>query len=349
MNRQLSTKEALGFDDRLLLLMGIPMLSFLIPVLLFGASLENGFQDYWLKWLFSAIYTAAYWLACRKVFIYFRLKYPRAEETMRRLLYTWLCLILAFFLINLVLDLFCGPLLEQSIPKISTLMIHTGSFLLLALVSTIYESIYLYANWRRSLIEAEKLRREQVESQLQGLKNQVNPHFLFNSLNTLAYLIPEDAERAVQFVQKLSRSYRYILETQDKKLVSLEEEMSFLQAYIFLLQERFGDNIRVSLAIPQEAKSLRLPPLAMQMLFENAIKHNIISQEQPLNIKVSVEGQNLKVENALQRKQQLFASTGIGLENIRSRYRYFTDLPVRAGAVDGWFVVELPLLPARLG
>jgi LytS/YehU family sensor histidine kinase len=219
-----------------------------------------------------------------------------------------------------------------------------GSLLIVALVGTIYESIYLYQNWRRTLLETEQLRREQVESQLEGLKNQVNPHFLFNSLNTLTYLIPEDHEKAVQFVQKLSRVYRYILEMKDKKLVTLAEELKFLHAYVFLVKERFGENLQVELDVPEPAKSMQVVPLSLQILFENAIKHNVIAQGKPLNVAVRVEGGNLVVVNKLQPKAQVMPGTGTGLANVKNRYRYFTNDPVSISADDGVFEVRLPML-----
>jgi len=345
MKQRLSIRAAIGIDDRPLMWIGIPLLSFLIPLLLFGGTLSNGFLAYLPKWGVSFAYTISYWLVCRRIFIVFRRRYPYAYQTTRRLLYTGLYLLLAFFSIELILGLACMPLMKYSSQETaSRYQLMTGSFLIVALVSTIYESIYFYQNWKHTLLEAEQLRREQVESQLEGLKSQVNPHFLFNSLNTLAYLIPEDEERAVQFVQKLSRVYRYILEMRDKKLVSLEDELQFLRSYTFLVQERFADNLKVEVDIPEGLRQRKMVPLALQLLMENAIKHNVISQLHPMCIRIYTEDGKLCVANQLQRKRQVSRSTGLGLENIKNRYSYFTDERVRVEEEGERFLVCLPLL-----
>jgi two-component system, LytTR family, sensor kinase len=346
MKQQLSIRAAIGIDDRPLMWIGIPVLSFLIPLLLFGGTLSNGLLDYLPKWGVSFVYTISYWLVCRRIFIVFRRRYPYASQTTQRLLYTGLYLLLAFFSIELILGIACRPLMEQYAEQemASRYQLITGSFLIVALVSTIYESVYFYQNWKQTLLEAEQLRREQVESQLEGLKSQVNPHFLFNSLNTLSYLIPEDEERAVQFVQKLSRVYRYILEMRDKKLVSLEDELQFLRSYTFLVQERFADNLKVEVDVPAGLRQRKMVPLALQLLMENAIKHNVISQLHPMCIRIYTEDEKLCVANQLQRKRQVSRSTGLGLENIKNRYSYFTDERVQVEEKEGKFLVCLPLL-----
>jgi sensor histidine kinase YesM len=345
MKHQMTVKQAIGIDDRLLMWIGIPVLSFFIPLLLFNGTLENGLLRYLPKWGISFMYTVAYWVVSRQIFIYFCRRYTVANQTTIRLIYTGIALLVGFTLVNVVLWKICQPILAM-VPEQNakdTDMI-AGSLLIVALVGTIYESIYLYQNWRRTLLETEQLRREQVESQLEGLKNQVNPHFLFNSLNTLTYLIPEDHEKAVQFVQKLSRVYRYILEMKDKKLVTLAEELKFLHAYVFLVKERFGENLQVELDVPEPAKSMQVVPLSLQILFENAIKHNVIAQGKPLNVAVRVEGGNLVVVNKLQPKAQVMPGTGTGLANVKNRYRYFTNDPVSISADDGVFEVRLPML-----
>jgi hypothetical protein len=345
MKQQISVREAIGIDDRLLLWIGIPAVSFFIPLLLFNGTLANGFLQYLPKWGISFLYTTSYWLVSRYIFIYFRRRYTSAAHTTERLVYTGLSLLIGFVVINILLWQICHPIMDQyPEQKADDTDMIAGSLIIVALISTIYESIYLYQNWKRTLLETEQLRREQVESQLEGLKNQVNPHFLFNSLNTLACLIPEDEGKAVHFVQKLSRVYRYILEMKDKKLVTLAEELKFLQAYIFLVKERFGENLQVEVDVPEAVQSLQIVPLSLQILFENAIKHNVISQGKPLTIALRVEGSKLVVANKLQPKAQVMPGTRTGLDNVRNRYRYFTNDPVAISSDNGCFEVHLPML-----
>ncbi|HND89317.1 MAG TPA: histidine kinase, partial [Saprospiraceae bacterium] len=169
-------------------------------------------------------------------------------------------------------------------------------------------------------------------------------HFLFNSLNTLIYLIPEHSAKAVNFVQKLSKVYRYVLESRDAKVIPLAEEMDFLNAYIFLLKERFGDNLCLRIGDLRAHPQAAIVPLSLQMLFENAIKHNIISAERPLCIEVFIENAHLVVRNNLQRKNQVMDSTGVGLQNIRDRYRMLSERSVEVIASPQHFTVALPLL-----
>lgn len=194
--------------------------------------------------------------------------------------------------------------------------------------------------------EAEQLKRENVQSQLETLKNQVNPHFLFNSLNTLAAIIPEDVDLAVEFVQKLSKVYRYILEIRDAQVVRLRDELVALQAYNFLLQIRFSTNLRIRVALPENRLDDWIVPLSLQMLIENAVKHNTISTQKPLVIEVFVEKDNVIVRNNLQRKNQSTDSTGLGLPNIQNRYQLLANQPVHVIVTAQTFTVSLPLLPA---
>lgn len=220
-----------------------------------------------------------------------------------------------------------------------------STLVMIFLVVAIYETIYFYQQLKQSIQEKEELQRENIKSQLEGLKSKVNPHFLFNSLNTLAYLIPEDADKSVKFVQKLSKVYRYILEMSDERLIPLQKELDFLNSYIFLLKERFEENLQVEIDIPKARMKDKIIPLSLQILFENAIKHNIISSTKPLKIKVLINNSGkLIVENNLQKKKQIKDSTKFGLENIKNRYRFFSNEAVDVIATSSSFIVSLPLI-----
>lgn len=349
MGKQKNAEEVLGFDDTWFLILGIPVLSFFIPLLFFKATLANGLAAYLPEWGISMMYTAAYWMSCRTIFIYFRRRFPGQQETRKRLIYVSAAVLAAYTVVNWSLDyvhIFMGHKERAGVTEFDYTV---GTLMIVALVSTLYESAFLYDRWKRTVVETEKLKRENIESQLEGLKNQVNPHFLFNSLNTLTYIIPEDPEKAVQFVQKLSKAYRYILEIRDKKLITLEEELNFLQAYLFLVQERFGENLRADIQVSDEALHAQLVPLSLQILFENAVKHNIISEERPLHIELWVENNRLVVRNNLQRKRQSMPSTNLGLQNIKNRYAFFSEERVDVVETDGFFTVSLPLIGVPVG
>ena len=212
------------------------------------------------------------------------------------------------------------------------------------IITTVLSSRKFLLEWRRSAIEAERLKSEYLASQYQSLKDQVNPHFLFNSLNALTYLVYEDQDQATQFIKKLAEVYRYVLDTREREAVPLSEELDFVRSYVFLQQIRFEDSLRVTINVPEET-SYQIPPLALQMLLENAVKHNELSDECSLRITISVEGDTyLVVQNNVQPKEIRESSSGIGLANIRARYAYLTDKGVVINDDPPYFTVKLPLL-----
>ncbi len=198
--------------------------------------------------------------------------------------------------------------------------------------------------WRQAAVDAEKLRAEQFAGKYRMLRDQLNPHFLFNSLNVLSNIVYEDADRAADFIQQLSRFYRYVLEVQKEELVPLEKEIDFADRYLKLQQLRFGENLKVEWKkeIPEGAM---IPPLSLQLLLENAVKHNEISNANPLKIVISVNANFIKVENAIQKKViEDGSSTGVGLENIKERYRLLCAKEVKIQDDGKNYKVELPIL-----
>lgn len=180
----------------------------------------------------------------------------------------------------------------------------------------------LLQGWKRSILEVEKYKTESINAQLQNLKSQINPHFLFNNLSVLSSLVYDDADKAVDFINQLSKVYRYVLEQKDTELVTLESEMKFIEAYIYLLKIRFGNNIEFHIDIPTPNKAMILPPMSLQILFENAIKHNEVSSEHPLHIYLTAVNCKLEVKNLMQIRIQNEAPSNTGLKNIIERYRF---------------------------
>lgn len=225
------------------------------------------------------------------------------------------------------------------------------SFLYSSLVITIVISLFMHSrsflyNWKEAAITAEQLQKETIKSQYESLRSQVNPHFLFNSLNALTNLVYEDQDKAAKFIKQLSDVYRYVLDTRDKELVSLDEELKFLNSYLFLQQIRFGNKLNVENSLSGDIK---VAPLVLQMLIENAIKHNVVSDEQPLTIRLFRENGWVVIENNRRHRRTLpEESTGVGLANIRSRYSYFSDKPVTVISDDAKFVVKLPVIEASI-
>lgn len=228
--------------------------------------------------------------------------------------------------------------------KIAPVGTYLFSIGLTIFISLLFHSAAFLKSWRQAELDKEKLKNERLSSQYEALKSQVNPHFLFNSLNALSSLVYEDPDQAAKFIQQLSKVYRYVLDNRDKETVSLSTEINFVESYLFLQKIRYGENLRYDLQI-QNDLNFRVAPLSVQMLIENAIKHNIISTEEPLFIKLYIDEEGyLVTKNNLQVKNIINEFSGIGLENIKARYLYFTKKPVIADKTQQEFIVKLPLI-----
>ena len=193
--------------------------------------------------------------------------------------------------------------------------------------------------------QAAIVQKELLLSKYEALKNQVNPHFLFNSFSVLSSLIYEDQDLASKFVDQLSKMYRYMLDNRDNQMVSLQKELDFMKAYIFLLKARHEESLCVDIQLDLDNDSFFVPTLSLQILIENAIKHNNFSNENPLTIKIFNEGDHyLVVQNELRAKRHEVQSTKVGLENIKNRYNYQSEKRVIIAESDSHFTVKLPML-----
>jgi two-component system, LytTR family, sensor kinase len=345
---RLRARDYVGFDDRLFMLIGIPATAAIMPFLARSLMGDNPLEGFWIKLLVGMGYTSIYWFSGRTLVIYLRKRMPGPNKTLARnlgqaLLMAILILAVSFWCKNFINSQLKLISLDQKSPD--TLSIALLSFTLTGTIMGIYEAAWGITQWKKSILEAEQLRRVNTQSQLDILKSQVNPHFLFNSLNTLSSLVHDNPDLSVEFIQKLSKTYRYVLEIKDKELISLEEEMECVHAYLFLLNIRFGEALEVRLAIPSAYLGYHVAPLSVQLLIENAIKHNVVSRKRPLRVDISVdETEQLVVRNNLQFKDHNGESTGTGLANIRARYDLLVRKQVTVTATDVSFSVAIPLI-----
>lgn len=199
--------------------------------------------------------------------------------------------------------------------------------------------------WKKSTIDTEKLKRENLQAQYNALKNQINPHFLFNSFNVLTDLVYMDQDLAAKFIQRLSVVFRYVLDSSKKEFVSLKSELDFLDSYIFLLKIRFGENLLIERP-EYEDKGENIIPLCLQMLIENAVKHNVVSEEEQLKIVVKIEDDQVCVSNNIQLRNVTEGSTKLGLANIKARYALLNGKSVKVEQTKENFTVYVPLISA---
>lgn len=193
-------------------------------------------------------------------------------------------------------------------------------------------------------INNEKLLKANAEATFEALKTQLNPHFLFNSLNTINAMIDNDAKATKRFVSNMSNVYRYLLSSTAKPVITLTEEMEFTTAYINMLLERHTGNLFVNNTVPHHFYSYLLPPVSIQLLVENAVKHNVVSIRSPLTITIRVEEGRLVVSNTINIKKRISESTGTGLYNLNQRYIYLCNMEISISKTDEDFSVSIPLL-----
>ena len=350
----------LGCDDGPVLLVGIPLLAALATLLFIANSPFDNHQLFVCLGL-SLMHTTVYWITARALVIWLRQRYPGQRETAKRI--GWM-IVLVFCLVLFVE----GTLNGYVFPRSEFLQrMHYGeasfafevsvALTLCTMVLAVYESVYFFRRYQSSLVEQERLSRANVQAQLDTLKQQTNPHFLFNSLNTLVQIIPEDPEKAVLFTQRLSAVYRRILEYRHRELIPLSEEMEALRDYVFLMQTRFEDKLRVEwvgegsqvpYASPDERPARYVVPLSLQLLVENALKHNVISNSAPLTVTIAVSPDTVTVTNDLRPRTHRESTTGWGQENIRRRFRLATRREVTVERTDTYYRVTLPLLTEQV-
>jgi LytS/YehU family sensor histidine kinase len=214
-------------------------------------------------------------------------------------------------------------------------------------ITLILTSRSFLIEWRQAAIAAEQMRSERLAWQYQSLKDQLNPHFLFNSLNVLSNLVYENPDQANAFIEKLSKIYRYVLDVQYEELVTLDQELAFAKNYLELQELRFGTKLSYIIKV-DEPSNFSLPPLTLQLLLENAIKHNAATKDKPLVISIKQENNQLRVINTFNPRVTEIGESGIGLKNIKERYGFMTDRMVAIDKNESLFTVSLPLLTKPL-
>nr|MBI1229494.1 hypothetical protein [Cytophagales bacterium] len=292
----------------------------------------------------TLLYTFCYWEGNYQIVNYARSKYPSYEQSSKR--------IVIQAIMALIYTVSIGLLVSFVLQQIGLVTEEPGYYLsailqglvITTIISVIYEAAYYFQLWKESLLEGERLKKNEARLQFESLKNQVNPHFLFNSLNTLSALIPVDPDRAERFVQAFAKNYRYVLEVKDKSFVPLDVELEFVRSYCFLHKIRFEDQLVITEDIDSEGKHYYIPPLILQNLVENAIKHNSVSEKHPLHIHIQLIGDVLQVSNRIHARQGIADSTKTGLKNIRERMKLVSNRIPEFYEKDGIFYATIPLV-----
>ena len=316
-----------------------------------GILFPQAFISDWRVWVFSwpLIYAIGIvsWYLHIQYDLFIRHKFPGLRQTRQRIFFKTLTN--PFVMTPTVLFLF----LIYDHFSILGYTLHTedlkwGYLIGLAinlLFDTLWEVIYLLEKYRESLSEKALVEQMSMQHAFENLKGQVNPHFLFNCFNCLSSLIEEDRQEAEQFLDELSKVYRYLLRSNEDGVSTVEKEIRFIQSYFQLLKTRYGDGLQLSLDIDRRYYLYQLPSLSLQLLVENAVKHNIVSRQKPLILEIfTTEGNKLVVNNNLQRKPQAVRSTHIGLRNIEAKYQLMRQDGFQVVEGENNFMVVLPLV-----
>jgi len=316
---------------------------------------EKTFERYSVTFLISGMYTFFIGLGNGFLNDYLDSKFSWTDETRKRTI----AAIVGTLVMNIALVYICNYLNFIVIQGKNPEKFFNGEmnfinwfFINFAImISAIGHARGFMAAWKNSTkkeVVEQKLIAKSANAQFESLKNQLDPHFLFNSLNVLDSLIEENPVQAQRFTNSMSKIYRYVLEQKDKELVSVEEEIDFAKTYCELLKTRFEDAVTFEFNISEEDKKGFVVPLSLQLLLENSIKHNFATSSKPLNIKIFTEKGNLIIENNLQTRELPNTSTGVGLANIVSRYNLLTERNVFVEKSEAFFRVKLPILTEKL-
>ena len=339
--------KAKDFSDKWIVIIGVPLVTLAFPYF-FGLRFSD---PNFFKWtVISFVTTLISWLATRQVVCLIWHLFPWEKNAVLHIVLGLLMIIL-FSLFSSFLIYFLARWLFHWGPDYWHVMkpIRVGVFILVAIIQLVHEAILLFFKWKQELTRAADLERENLRSKFEALKNHVNPHFLFNSLGTLASLIRTDPDKAEKYVAEFSGIYRYLLEVNSNDLVTLGEEAAFIDSYVFLQQIRFGDGFIYRNSVDKKYNDYYILPLTLELLVENALKHNKTHISSPLQIDVYMnDGQDLLVVRNNFQLRNTTETTGTGLKNLEQRYQSFLGKSIRIYRDDTYFYAEIPLIPGEV-
>ena len=308
---------------------------------------DEGYPIYRVAVLWVLVLSFCLWLGNLLIYRFIQRAYSwESSFSSRFFLQLVLTLFFSLGCINLTYILFKNAFTQLPPDQNQLILLNIYGTLFLVPVLSVQFGLLFLRKWKMAIIEQERLKKEQVQSELFALRSHLSPHFLFNNLNILSALIQVENQPAQDYLDRFAQVYRYVLKNREIELISLSEELRFLESYNFLLRQRFSKALQIDIQVAPSYKDHLLPPLSLQMLIENALKHNKLSEKKPLHIKITTEDEGtLRVENNLQTKSlPPQEKTGFGLENIRRRYWLIARQIIDCDCTAAVFKVGLPLI-----
>lgn len=318
----------------------------LIVLFAFFGTNFNSLNHFLIAFGWSFAICATQWLGHGYIFEWLDKKISWIEQPVKRAIWGLVSLVIysavAFYIIQILFYF----IVNGKLPDITPAWLIGNIFYPVAIsfvVTITFTAIGFFGAWKKSFIEAEKLKTQMIAYKYEVLRNQINPHFLFNSFNVLSDLVYEDQDLAVKFIQQLSKLFRYVLDSRDKDLVKVSEEMEFVRSFVYLLKIRMENKLEVDIDVESAADEM-IVPVSIQMLIENAVKHNEASEAFPLKIKIQKNDNWLTVSNTIKLKQTGEETTRLGLNNLRQQFAFFTEKPIGIEKSETEFSVSLPIV-----
>lgn len=334
-------------DNYIMLFVMLP-LTLVLNSILFGKLYFSSITIFTLATLISGTGACIDFIICGYIAVALKKRFPLEKQVAKRLT----LMILAFFIVTglFLYTLFHGyeaiHFYGYRFYEAGFIWCYVAMGIMNIFITLIQEGASRYEDWKKNMEETDALKASFRQSQLQGLKSQVNPHFLFNSFNTLISTIEDDPKNAAEYATQLSDFFRNVVNQRDKDIISLKDEINSLHTYFYLQQKRYGSNLKCEINISDvQQETYMIPPLTLQLLVENAVKHNAVSKETPLLISLFISDEKyLDISNNINPKINKAGGAGMGLQNIINRYRLLTDTPVKVYNDQEYFIVSLPLL-----
>lgn len=349
---QPETNEAQQADvklnDNVIRLIGIPLFGISIPNLtgLFGNLLITDMR-YWLGYVYFISLAALIWQGNRYLLFRTRKRFTWFDRPIEKLVLLFMNNI--FYTAPLTIAWLCVWYNLAGFNAVKwdiILIVSLINVICVLFVTHVYETVFMVKEQQSEQVKNIELQRAKAEAELAVLKNQIDPHFMFNSLNTLTHLIKVDSHKALQFTENLAEVYRYILSQKDQTLVLLDDELDFTQKYTDLLHLRFGKALIIQKSFNGVVvKNFLIPPTSLFVAFENAVKHNEISERTPIHIDMAIQEDRLIISNSIRQRKNQVHSSNIGLKNLDERFKLATGQGIRSAKEEEKFVVQLPLIP----
>lgn len=334
--------------DYVIMVCSITPFTIILNSIIFGKRYFTDWQVFAIASVVGFIFLCLGFVLYGQVALVIRNRFPKDEQFMKRIgIMIGLFILMTGLLMLLLITIFesIGPL-KPFVREGSFVAIYAATVVLNIFLTILSEAVVKFESYKATLVETEQLKKEYMQSQLLGLKSQVNPHFLFNGLNSLSSLISEDPVKAEAFLDEMSKVYRYLLRNDDEQLVGLDTEMRFIASYYYLLRVRYGSGIVLTTDVADEQRSLLIPPLTLQILFENAFSLNSISKERPLEISIRLLPDGwLEIKNNIQAKIGGEEQENMeGLDNIINKFRLLCQQTVTIEDSATHRIIRLPLI-----